>query len=169
MSSFYRLCIPITLLLILSFISSAKDGNLLLKGTIVKKGCTIETRDITVSLGEIPVKHFKNTAGIKSPMIPFSIKLTNCSSPSVSLMFAGGEFGNTGLIALTGDDSAQGVVIELSNNNGALIALNKETESLTPNKDEDVEFNFNANYLSVSPNVKAGKANAEAIFSVKYN
>lgn len=159
------------LLLLASSLSvTADEGNLIMKGTIVKKGCTVESesKSQTVVLGKIATKSFHNTSGVRTNPKPFVISLVNCSSPSVSLIFSGSEYLNSGLLLLSDNDGAQGVAVELSDDKKDFIPLNKKITPEFPDADKNLKFIFHASYMSTSGNITAGSANAESVFSLIY-
>lgn len=167
LSLFYNV---VCLFFLVSLSAAADDGHFIMKGTIIKKGCTVEnvSKTQTVILGDISTKHFRNTRGIRTNPMPFTVSLINCSSPSVSLVFSGDEYLNSGLLSLNGSNEAQGIAVELSDYNKSFIPLNQKIASQMPDMNGNVKFNFYANYISVSQNIAAGSASADAVFSLTY-
>ncbi|MCU6306351.1 fimbrial protein [Enterobacter quasiroggenkampii] len=148
--------------------------NLQMSGNIIAQSCDIGTTSADVHIGDFPQYSFASTGDV-SPAKGFDIKLLNCS-PNISgssITFSGTEAdsSNTDLLALTDTggtgDMASGVAIQILDNAGAPLALNKASEKL-PLVAGDNTLHFQLRYKATAVPVKPGNANSVMYFDMTY-
>ncbi|MGS2871650.1 fimbrial protein [Enterobacter huaxiensis] len=150
------------------------EANLRMSGNIVSQGCDVSTTSADVHIGDIPQYTFAS-AGDVSPAKGFDIKLINCSANITGslITFSGTEAdsSNTDLLALTdtsgAGEMASGVAIQILDNAGTPIALNKASgkQPLVPG---DNALHFQLRYKATAVPVKPGNANSVMYFDMNY-
>ncbi|WP_380178355.1 fimbria assembly protein [Kalamiella sp. sgz302252] len=146
--------------------------NIRLTATVVAVGCTVDPDDINkpVRLGEWQTKQLQKT-GQTTTAVPFSIHLLGCTADSVKLTFTGAkDSSDSSLLAIDAQDdsAAQGVAIEILDNGHSRIPVGEATPPAVADARGNATLNFWANYVSTA-NVKPGKANASALFTLNYD
>lgn len=171
---FYRyifiniLCLCFSLM---SAIVRGDDSSLILKGTVIEQGCTVDAVDVdkTVNLGEWSTRLLMSSGGHSVP-VDFTIKLTDCTSSGVALTFTGdADAGDSTLLALNGQSTATGVAVEIMDSSHKRLSLNEKTDQVAVDGNGNVNLNFAARYFSQSGRVTAGMANADSVFTLTYD
>ncbi len=168
-------CYVPVMLFILHFQSCyAESGRVNITGSIMSNTCDVSfpDEDKTVDMGIVSVKQFLHGSTIAFPKA-FSITLKNCGplASGVSFIFKGvPDANNNKLLAI--DDSegrVTGVAIALYDRSKNNIPINTDTNrfSILPNE-ENIRFQFFAQYTATGAQVKPGHANAFATFEMKY-
>ncbi|WP_024560226.1 fimbrial protein [Franconibacter pulveris 601] len=152
-----------------SAVCNASDGKITFTGKVIAEGCDVDTADQnkSVALGTVAATQFA-AAGDKSPLIPFTLKLSECPEAvtKVAIRFDGTPNStNAKLLALDADQTATGLGIEISDDAGTAIDL--ATNSKTYTVDTTAELKFGARYVSTGT-VGAGTANGTSQFTVIY-
>lgn len=162
---------------LLTFGSSALADdpyNLQITGTILSKTCELSSasKNQTVQMGNVFSDRITRTHA--SPRYePFTIELEKCGSLAshISVTFSGAANAqNPALLAIpAGADNAQGVAVELYDRDKNPLALNTPGDAtpLTANQ-PTVTLAFYARYVTDGTTVRAGAANATAIFVLNY-
>ncbi|MGP3073110.1 fimbrial protein, partial [Serratia ureilytica] len=148
----------------------ASDGNLRIIADVVKPTCNLQTKSLTVGLGDLDATEL-NKINATSAWVPFKFKFSDCV-PSTYVWF---EFeGET-------PDSSSGIFM-LDNSSGGAKGLGLQITRyqmdeliLYPNRSDYVgsvsnsgEVRLFARYKTYAIPVTPGKANATIQFSVTY-
>lgn len=150
----------------------AKDGTVNFKGSIIDAPCSIMGGDAnqTVDLGQISNAVLAaGGVGTRSPLVDFTIKLTGCgtAAKTARVTFAAtADTANANLLAVTG--GATGVGIQVSTGEGLQVVKPGTASQSFQLHQGDNELKFQAAYVSTSPLVRPGAANATAQFTVSY-
>lgn len=164
-------------LLVCSGYASADDlgwANLRMSGNIIAESCDIGTTSADVHIGDFPQNSFE-TVGDVSAAKGFDIKLLNCS-PNImgsTITFSGtaADSAHTDLLALTDTsgtgDMANGVAIQILDNAGTPVALNKASAK-QPMSAGDNTLHFQLRYKATTVPVKPGNANSVMYFDMTY-
>uniref|UniRef100_Q0HR80 Fimbrial protein n=1 Tax=Shewanella sp. (strain MR-7) TaxID=60481 RepID=Q0HR80_SHESR len=162
--------------LAISYNANASDGQINFTGTITDETCTVTnspSSPLSVTLGSVAKSAFSGV-GSTAAATKFTIMLTGCPQSanvnSVSVKFDGIADGtNKDVLALTaGEGVAEGVGIQLTEDNGTVLPLFSASSSFTL-ADGDNKLNFIARYIATSATVTAGTANAVSNFTIIYN
>lgn len=154
----------------------AVNGKVEFTGEIVKSTCNVASgdQDKQVFIGKYPTTAFANVGDVTASKA-FTIQLEKCEAGDYSLRFDGPTVaGHSNLLSV---DVAQGVGIEILDNNEKIIPINQSagtdspwvniTPSAPDGADGTATFNLKARYKSFDT-VQAGTANANANFTIEY-
>lgn len=152
-------------------------GTVHFKGDLVNAACAVSTQSDgqVVQLGQYRTASFTK-AGDTSAQIPFTIVLNDCDSTvaaTASAAFVGqADAVDPTLLAVNSGDNtttAKGVGIEILDRASKVLTPDGETFSTAQNLiDGTNTLPFTARYKATSATATAGKANADAIFVMKY-
>ncbi|GAB3042035.1 fimbria assembly protein [Acinetobacter apis] len=145
--------------------------NLRFKALIIDRTCTVaaDSQNINVPLGTWGTKNMLNV-GDQTRMIPFTIRLLDCTAKNVSLAFRGSQNTiNPNLLALSKDSTASHVAIQILDSNQKLLPLETFTQPQLVNENKSLQMNFFANYIATQEKVTAGTANSTATFVLNYD
>ncbi|RWU17230.1 fimbrial protein [Pseudomonas alkylphenolica] len=157
--------------------ANAADGTINFTGTISSTTCKIASGSeaLTVDLGTVSTSSFGAAGSVASPS-KLAIVVTECpAAVNASISFSGaGDANNSSLLALTkgtgNDAEATGVAIGFFEADGNTpIALNSASADKDLVATVDNTFDFVAKYVATASTVTAGKGNAAAEFTVRYN
>lgn len=153
----------------------AGSSGIYFKGTILARTCDVKDtdQDITINLGDHDRRLFPRIGSV-SPSAPLNVTLINCqpnphTNNIISLSFRGNTDDNDReLLQLTnGSDVANGIAIELLDNNGQRIKLN-DTLNIPMLQGETplppVKFRYRATKVPVT----TGAANAILQIILRY-
>lgn len=154
---------------------TVQGGKVNFEGSVVNSACAVESLGTNVSMGQVRVKDFK-AAGDKTTPVEFEIKLTGCDSSitggenaTAAISFDGVSVaGKENVLALTGNKSAKGIGISISDSQGKAVTLDKKQGSAVSLDNGDNMLKFRANYVATDSIVTAGTANSSVNFSVTY-
>lgn len=141
---------------------------------IAVKSCT--TSNVTVPLGQYAAKLFKGV-GSETPRVKFSVPINNCPAglQRIGLQFtapSGVVDANNGVIALSGESTAQGLGLKLvSVSNGKPMAFGApgyEVAQYAPATGGSYSADFYASYVQTGAAIKPGTANGTLIFTLLY-
>ncbi|CAI0832833.1 fimbrial protein [Serratia quinivorans] len=177
-----------TITLISASSAFAADGTLNFTGDIKDTTCVVDFgtggTSLSIPMGTFNKSAFSGGSGTTSNATKFAIKLKTCPTAytKATVEFDGtADTNNSKVLALTkgttADPSATGVGIQISDKDGAVLALKTASASypLTagdasdPTKDVTNDLDFTARYIATAATVTSGTANATANFTVKYN
>lgn len=157
--------------------SSVTGGTVHFTGSVVDAACAVsqDSIDQTVQMGQVRLAAFGDTpaAGtVAGQKTPFNIKLTDCDtsvSTQASITFSGDAAANqAGVLDNTaGAGGAQGVGIQIYDNDGTALALGTASKAATL-IDGINTLSFAADYIATDSNVTAGNVDATATFNVTY-
>ncbi|MDP8731086.1 fimbrial protein [Serratia marcescens] len=154
-------------LFISMFNTQASDGNLRLSADVVKPSCSLDSKSLTVPLGDFDLTKL-NRIGAASDWVSFDIKFSCVEGTAIYITFDGDEPA-PGVYALDKlSDGAQGLGLQISN-----YYKDDDYYLFYPNKskyasDYTVLGRLYARYKTYSPPITPGKANATIQFSVTY-
>lgn len=161
-----------TLLLFGSACLQAHDVMLEVTGEIVNEACTLNYREKPpeVAMGEWETTHF-SLPGSASDHRPFTLVLSQCINAitGVRVSFQGEAAAANPQLLKLDQQSISGLAIELSDANREPLAINQRgiRQPLLPEVDN--VLHFHARYISLTPPITAGAANATALLSLEYD
>lgn len=139
-----------------------------------------ETPDVQVEMGEHFTRDFANYGDTSLPKA-FSIKMNKCSNGLSTVKYslsanptAPAVNATQGIVSLNKNSTAQGISLQVLDNNLQPIQLNKEYTFTPPtNTGGSFSIPMNARYIRTLPNggsspVTAGTANSEVAFVMSY-
>lgn len=148
------------------------SGTVKFHGFVNTGACSItpETQNQTVELGSI-AKHVLDNGEMKSIPKPFSIKLENCDTSSltdstVSTTFTGDAIDGKDLLSVTGDVTGAGVALALEN--GTKIKLNESIVNPIATGSNELHFSAYLQGLGEKGGVTPGEFNSAAQFTLAY-
>ncbi|EHM49131.1 MAG: type 1 fimbrial protein [Yokenella regensburgei] len=154
----------------------AVNGKVEFTGEIIKSTCNVVSgdQDKQVFIGKYPTSAFTKVGDVTASKA-FTIQLEKCTAGDYTLRFDGQTVaGHSNLLSV---DKAQGVGIEILDNNEKIIPINQSAGTDTPwvtitpsapeASDGTATFNLKARYKSFDT-VQAGSANANANFTIEY-
>ncbi|HFZ8995705.1 TPA: fimbrial protein [Citrobacter freundii] len=157
--------------------TSVSGGSVHFTGSVVDAACAVsqDSVDQTVTLGQVRLAAFGDTpapgvaAGQK---VPFNITLSDCDtsvSSQASITFNGNQAeGQAGVLDNTaGVGSAQGIGIQIYDNDGSALPLGQASKGTTL-IDGTNTLNFSADYITTASTVTAGNVDTTATFNVTY-
>lgn len=166
------LCVALSLAAFSQY-SMANDGTVNFTGDIVETPCVVSglSQNQDVNLGQVKSSTFvkaKDTSAFKD----FQINLEECTAATLkntNVTFRGTSDSNDADLVAVGSDSgsAKGVGIEISDQTGAIIPLNKTSADYALADGQNVLY-FKARYKATAIPVVAGHANAQADFQLAY-
>jgi len=158
---------------------SAPGGTVHFKGEIVNAACAVsaDSTNQTVDLGQYRTALFTKV-GDRSGPVSFVIKLQDCDttvSTTAAVAFSGVSDATDSTVLTTSNigggtsGAASGVGIEISDNKGKVLSPDGSSFSTAQKlNDGRNELTFNAKYKSTSATVTAGRADADAMFTMQY-
>jgi len=167
---------------------SVDGGQINFVGSVVAAPCVVDndTSSQTVNLGQVSAKALSQK-GSKGASVPFNINLVGCdlsvadngnpeeaaSYTKASIVFKGLSTSDDNTLALlangSGDTVAQGVGIQIFQNDNMPVNINGTTEAgSTELQNGKNVIPFSASYVATGPNVIAGNANAVVSFRINY-
>ncbi|MFS7241169.1 fimbrial protein [Serratia proteamaculans] len=175
-----------TLTLLSASSAFAADGTLNFTGDIKDVTCVVDLTgaggtNLSVDMGSFNKNALSGSAGTTSNATKFAIKLKTCpvAYTKATVEFDGTADSNDNkVLALTAgtgaDAQATGVGIQLIDKDGTVLPLKTESTSYalvsgTSVADNVNSLDFTARYVATAATVTAGKANATANFTIKYN
>lgn len=166
------LCIALSLAAFSQY-SMAKDGTVNFTGDIVETPCVVagDSQYQDVNLGQVKSATFAK-AKDTSPFKNFQINLEECNIATLkntNVTFRGtSDATDTDLVAVGGEaGAAKGVGIEISDQAGAIISMNKASSDYTLTTGQNILY-FKARYKATAIPVVSGHANAQADFQLAY-
>lgn len=182
MRTFTKTIITLSLLSVTSAYAATQTANggvVHFKGEIVNAACAVsaESDGQIVKLGQYRTAQFK-AVGDKTGTVPFDIKLIDCDTTvatNASVAFKGvADSTDPSVLQISNigggaSGSSAGVGIEIADHKGVILTPDASvysTKSIL--KDGDNTLNFTARYKSTKELVTAGKADADATFTMKY-
>lgn len=155
----------------------AADGQINFTGEITDTACEVTNSvgsPLEVTLGKISKTAF-SSVGSKASTTQFSLELKNCPDTvtSVKIKFDGATVnGDNSVLALSPDvDVAEGVGIQLSDASNNMLPLFSASQAYPLTKGAVNNLGFTASYIAIADiaEIKPGKANATANFTINYN
>ena len=160
--------------------SKSAASNISFEGTLVDDPCLIapggDGENVEVDFGNVPDKNFYLLSEGQSWKRNFHISLEDCDltvGAKVKIKFEGPEdLEQPGFLALNSDSSAKHVAIAITQANGEVIPINKQTNGYSLNQGLTT-LNFSA-YLSASKKavsthtIGVGSVDATATFILEY-
>lgn len=153
--------------------SMAKDGTVNFTGDIVETPCVVasDSQYQDVNLGQVKSSTFakaKDASAFKN----FNINLEECNVATLkntNVTFRGtSDTVDTDLLAIGGQSgAATGVGIEISDQSGAIVSMNKASSDFALNAGQNILY-FKARYKATTIPVVSGHANAQADFQLAY-
>ncbi|WP_312982750.1 fimbrial protein [Atlantibacter sp.] len=165
--------------------SDLNMGKIHFTGEVIEAACEIDGgSDINVPLGQVPTAQFQQV-GDHSKLTEFTIDLVNCPTNDTGIQ---ADLTFSGVTTLTGSKTlldvskittdgttaATGVGIALSvkDHDDTLISFDGAEDQvpleLMPLKEDTVQVYLNARYVSFSPTVTAGPADADLSLNIVY-
>lgn len=148
-------------------------GQIAISGVIRNNVCrlTTDSQSLNVALNQVDRRSFP-APDSATPAIPFALQLTDCgdATSAVTIAFTGtADTGNPALLKLNGGESAaQGVALEILDQNKTPLAINGPGTTQPLNAGSDNMLQFYARYHANGLPVSTGEANAVADFSLTY-
>lgn len=155
---------------------TVNGGTVNFTGSVVNAPCVVDVNSEgqTVRLGQYRTDSFNGTGSYSSP-VDFTINLINCSAETyktASVKFTGSTAEDGDVLTLTsvqaGNDIAEGVGVQILQDNTAITVNGSESASAKSINDGTNRLPFQARYFALSDEVKPGEANASADFSITY-
>lgn len=153
--------------------SMAKDGTINFTGDIVESACVVssDSQYQDVDLGQVKSSTFAK-AKDTSVFSNFKINLEECNVATLktaTVTFRGtSDPLDTDLLAISSTaGSATGVGIEISDQAGAIVSMNKASSETTLSAGQNILY-FKARYKATAIPVVAGHANGQADFQLAY-
>lgn len=166
------LCLALSLVAF-SQCSMAKDGTVKFTGDIIDSPCVVssDSQYQDVNLGQVTSSTFVK-AKDTSTFTNFNINLEECSGDTLknaNVTFRGtSDALDTDLLAIGGEaGAAKGVGIEISDQSGAIVPMNKASSDMALTAGQNILY-FKARYKSTAVPVVSGHANAQADFQLAY-
>lgn len=163
----------------MAYAATTPGGTVQFRGEIVNAACAVSANSDgqAVNLGQSRTAAFSKV-GDRSGPVSFTIELLDCDttvSTKVSVSFTGAADAVDKTILAASNagggtsGAATGVGIEISDAKGTVLSPDGATFSTpqTLNDGKNV-LNFNARYKSTLITVTAGRADADALFTMKY-
>lgn len=158
----------------------AGESHIGFKGTLVEDPCTVapgpDGKNIEVNFGNVPNKNLYHLAEGRSWKEKFQIQLLDCDlslGAKVKVTFSGPEDPEQpGLLALNNSSGAMHVAVAITDSDGTLIPLNRQTDAYSLNKGTTA-LDFSA-YLSTTQDaikkhdIGLGTVMATATFMLEY-
>ncbi|MBJ8553243.1 fimbrial protein [Acinetobacter bereziniae] len=146
--------------------------NIELSGIVTLATCGVlsSEQDKYVQLGSIASKDLPSV-GSQSKETPIHFEMSNCPpNGTVTLTFEGNrDTNNAELLAIDAlVNKAENVAIEIRSEDKKRLALGQKSEAFSTNSDGHVSALFYANYIVTKAQAQAGKANANAQFTIEY-
>ena len=151
--------------------SSLGKINIELTGNIVDFSCVVVAGDSdkSVPLGRWASKQLRQT-GSTSSLVPFSLSLTGCPPGSASITFAGKPDPNDStLLGLNASSDATRVAVEIRDSDRSRLPLQQASREVAVDAKGNATLQFYANYIATADDPQAGKADADATFTINYN
>ena len=155
--------------------TSVTGGQIEFQGSVVDAACAVAQNSVdqTVQMGQVRVADFAGTGSEAGAKTPFTIGLEDCDttvSQNAAVTFNGNaDSGAAGVLAnAAGEGSAQGVGIQIYDNDGTALALGTASQAVTL-IDGTNTLNFSADYVSTADTVTAGNVDATATFNITYS
>ncbi|WP_207001660.1 fimbrial protein [Trinickia mobilis] len=166
--------ISMALLAVLSSLGTAAhaaDGTINFTGKVLKTTCSVPNKNINVSMGTVSADDF-NVSGAEGRDIPFKIELQSCDSglAGVKVKMNGTADANQPDLLKIGQDAgddAKGLGIRIVDDANTDVPINSESKEYAIGEGK-ASLEFKARYVSTSPNVEPGEANAQAEFQLTY-
>ena len=160
-------------LLGLPVLVNAADGTVNFAGTIVAQGCSINTLNQTVNMGNISASTLNGSAGLTTSGQAFTIEGNNCPNSLSAIVFSGMQTpdNSSGLFALSDTTSAGGagnVAIGIYMDDDITLVENGESTALPQISNNNLNQTFYAKYVSTADTVSPGTANASVTFTLEY-
>lgn len=153
--------------------SMANDGTINFTGDIVETPCVVATDSQyqDVNLGQVKSSTFAK-AKDTSAFTNFNINLEECNISTLkfaTVTFRGtSDTLDTDLLAIGGQaGAATGVGIEISDQAGKIVSMNKASDDTTLTAGQNILY-FKARYKATAIPVVSGHANAQADFQLAY-
>lgn len=152
---------------------SVNGGIVQFSGSIVNSPCSISTGSAnqTVELGQYRASDFVELGDVSATK-DFNITLKDCSAEAytkVAVKF-NGDTANGSKDKLAVNGGAQGVAIQIVKDGKPISVNNTDaTDPINLVEGADNNIYFQAQYVSIAKEVKAGAANAVADFYLNYN
>lgn len=146
--------------------------NIELSGIVTLATCGVlsSEQDKYIQLGSIASKDLPSV-GSQSKETPIHFEMSNCPpNGTVTLTFEGNrDTNNAELLAIDAlINKAENVAIEIRDQDKKRLALGKKSEAISSNANGNVSALFYANYIVTKAQAQAGKANANAQFTIEY-
>ncbi|MFA1017087.1 fimbrial protein [Enterobacter sp. SAT-E-asb] len=159
-------------LMIMSGVAQASDGTVKFIGNIVDTVCKVDSgsADQSVVLGTVASSSFSK-AGDASSAQKFDIKLTDCPTGTVAVVF-GGSSVTDDLLQLDSGMTATGVAVRINNaDDFSQVKINDTASAkrVTVAADGSATLKYVGQYQATAATVGAGTANATSQFTVLYN
>lgn len=159
-------------LMIMSGVAQASDGTVKFIGNIVDTACKVDSgsADQSVVLGTVAASSFSK-AGDASSAQKFDIKLTDCPTGTVAVVF-GGASATDDLLQLDSGMTATGVAVRINNaDDFSQVKINDTASAkrVTVAADGSATLKYVGQYQATAATVGAGTANATSQFTVLYN
>ena len=155
--------------------TSVVGGQIEFQGTVVDAACAVAQNSVdqTVQMGQVRVADFAGTGSEAGAKTAFTIGLEDCDttvSQNAAVTFNGNaDSGAAGvLVNAAGEGSAQGVGIQIYDNDGTALALGTESQAVTL-IDGTNTLNFSADFVSTADTVTPGNVDATATFNITYS
>lgn len=155
----------------------ADSGNISFQGEITQSACSIgggqQGANMVVPMGSISTNMFNGVGSKAGDGTDFTIALLGCDTDvsenaSISFRPGAGSVINNRLLSLENGSGATGVAVALVAEDGTAINVGGTATTYTLVKGTN-NFNFKAYYEATAADIKAGKANARAVFEVTYS
>ncbi|EML2066295.1 fimbrial protein [Enterobacter asburiae] len=159
-------------LMIMSGVAQASDGTVKFIGNIVDTACKVDSgsADQSVVLGTVAASSFSK-AGDASSAQKFDIKLTDCPTGTVAVVFGGASVTDD-LLQLDSGMTATGVAVRINNaDDFSQVKINDTASAkrVTVAADGSATLKYVGQYQATAATVGAGTANATSQFTVLYN
>ncbi|CAI0973038.1 long polar fimbrial protein LpfA [Serratia entomophila] len=148
----------------------ASDGNLRIIADIVKPTCNLQTKSLTVGLGDLDATEL-NKINATSAWVPFKFKFSDCV-PSTYVWF---EFegetpdSSSGIFMLdNSSESAKGLGLQISRYQMDELIFYPNRSGYADSVSNSGEVGLFARYKTYALPIASGKANATIQFSVTY-
>lgn len=153
----------------------AADGAVNFVGNITDTACKIDAGSLNqnVPMGTVSKTAFSG-AGSVAAAHKFTLTLTDCPSTvtDATVRFDGTQIpGDNSILQLTdaaNSSTAQGVGIQISDNQSKVVPLYEDSSAYTLVATAPNKLDFTARYIATSATVTAGKANAVTQFTIVY-
>lgn len=153
---------------------TVSGGTLKFTGSLVNAPCTVEqsSEGMVVDLQQYRVADFQNIGDVSAAK-QFEIKLGNCAVDTykkAQVTFNGlTAEGNPHVLAVAaGASSARGIGLQILHAGKPVFVDNSAPSESTSLNPGETKLFFQAQYISTDAEVKPGKANASADFTVTY-
>ena len=146
-----------------------------LTGQLVNGACTVATdsQNLRVQMGQYRTNAFSGTGSFASTSVPFSLRLTSCSSDvydHVGIAFAGVTPAEDPQVFLASGDAsaASGIGLALFDQRQRQIIPNALPLHYAPIITQEMTFHFTARYRAVSENITPGTLRSDVWFTLVY-